>query len=911
MSFRVLPFLCISILWLNTVTAQCPTTVTTATTESRCKESGTITVTATPAAAYTYEIIAGPSLSDPTTSNIFTSLGAGTYTIQISRGGCSTTTTATVAGNYADPGLISVGSVGKIACPGGSTCVTVNQPTGGRLPWSYSIVAGPVIKPAQSGTSFCDLTAGTYSVQALDSCGVVRTTQFTIDVDTGYLFFEQYGYSITHSSCNDIVVCPTMGWHNTSSHTLAKVWYVKPNGDTLKTKGFRQVPIGCDTLVGEAHSYGRWQGIAWDTCGRKYQTFFDYNAPSLYVSGYGLTCSGYQVNFGNMWKYGVKVGYTIRKCSDNSIVYNTVQVPPATTFYSPNYELEFDTCYIFEHYNECGDTVRYMNYSRSNTSVFNINACGGPGCKKRGSGHIQLWQDYNSGVPPVTYTIISGPEGVGSSIVQTAGYSWVVFQNMALGTYTIAGVDNCGRRDTVTVVLDKPLIKSVEVTQVPHCSGGANLHVKITSNYILCDNWHSSGSNLYVTGYNTSSPPLPSPVNIVTTPVSHTKPGTWEGDFNNVLLDSVLISYYAYEGCVDDTMIHINQYHAPTLSNIVGYVCDPSGIGTLNYTVTGGKPPYRFRVKPDISSTWSAWQDSAVFTGMSSGAYDISVEDGCPNGEIRSATFYSWEKSDFSMSALCAEYGSPFTLTINPPVNYASYQWYKDNLFLGSGSSYSIPGFSSSDEGVYSVQQSFKNGGCIGSTAKTIQSCAIIPLLFGELSGNYNGNAVVLKWNTLMDEAGTTFHIERSVDGHTFIAVGTLEGVTYSNAGGSLYGFTDNNPVSSAIYRIRYNTANGKTNYSNSIRLSKNNIADDSITVSPIPFNDSFTMSVKSDSKEKCTISLFNINGNIVYQKTTMLKKGYNKIWCEGDGIAALPAGIYILKATTESYTKGIKVLKY
>lgn len=886
--------------------AQCPTSTTVTTTESRCKENGTITINAVPAAGYVYEIISGPTLSDPTTSNVFTSLGPGNYTIEISRGGCVITVPATVAGNYIDPGLITMASIGKIACPGGKACATANQPSNGRLPWKYSIVAGPVVKPIQSSPSFCELPNGTYSIQALDSCGVVRTTQFTIGIDTGNLTFQNTGSSLLRSSCTDIVLCPTAVWNNTSSHSLVKVWYIKPNGDTLKTKNFRSTPIGCDTLYGEAKNYGTWKAVAWDTCGRKWQDVFTYSPPSLYVSGNSPLCSGYQVNFGNMWRYGISVGYTVRKCRDNSIVYSTVQTPPSTTFYSPNFQLEYDTCYIFEHYNECGDTVRYKNFSTVNTAKFNINACGGPGCKNRGTGHIKLYQDYRSGIPPVTFTILDGPQGIGSTTVQVPGSSWTSFQNMLLGTYTIAGIDACGSRDTVTVTLNKPLIKSIDVTQVPNCSGGANLHIKITSNYIMCDN------SYVTTGFNTVPnqvvPAIGNPLNIIATPVSQTTPGTWEGDYNNVLRDSIRFYYYAYEGCVDDTVIKITQYKPPSLSNTAGYVCGSSGTGTLNYSLSGGKPPYRFRVKPDNSSTWGPWQDSAIFPGISAGAYDINVEDGCPNGAIRSATFYSWEKSDFNMSAPCAEYGDPFTLTVNPPVNYAGYRWYRDNTYLGTGPSYTIPSFSSANQGRYTLQQVFKNGGCTDSTAKWVVHCSILSLLFGDLSGTYNKNDVTLQWNTLRDAPGSIFNIERSVNGSSFKIIGNVQ--CLSSSSGSVYHFTDAAPLAASFYRIRYISPDGKKGYSNTIGLKKNAITDDAVKVSPVPFKYWFTITIRSAIEENCSIRLFNIAGKPVYKRTTGLKKGNNTIWVDDDTIGALPAGVYILETGTENTAKRFKIMK-
>ena len=52
--------------------------------------------------------------------------------------------------------------------------------TGGSTPYTYSIIAGPVLSPAQSSNVFQSLTPGTYTVKVTDNCNTSVTSNFTV-----------------------------------------------------------------------------------------------------------------------------------------------------------------------------------------------------------------------------------------------------------------------------------------------------------------------------------------------------------------------------------------------------------------------------------------------------------------------------------------------------------------------------------------------------------------------------------------------------------------------------------------------------------------------------------------------------------------------------------------------------------
>jgi hypothetical protein len=895
-------FTCLILLLLcasSKIAAQCSFTATAITTESRCKGSGTITINSTPAAAYTYQITAGPSVGDPTSLNIFSTLPAGNYIIKVTLGGCSINIAATVKGNYIEPGLLT-GVVKKIACPAGTGCITANQPVNGRLPYSYALVSGPVTRPDQASTQFCDLPAGTYTLQAHDSCGVVRSTNYTIVYDTGTFVAFTYGYDLRHANCTDLIICPLKGFTGTTSHSQIKIWYIKPNGDTIKYNNLID-PYPCDTLIGESHTYGVWTMLGFDSCGRMVTSTFTHSPPGLSLDYKGTVCGGFELRIGNAWKYGVPVGYTVRRCSDNSIVYNVNQTPP-TTFFSQYFLLQHDSCYIFEHYNNCGDTIR-TRYTVPPKPVFKINACDGTACSVAGKGSITVYQNYLSGTSPVTYKIIAGPEGVGMTAVQLQFASYIYLRDLAMGTYQVEGTDACGQKDTVTVTLNKPLQRSITITKTPNCSGGANLHIKVVSTFKQCSFASTLAGNII--RVDVTSPSY-FPVNINTVNPTDITPGVWEADYYNVLPGNLLLQTYATnDGCAWDTTINISSYTAPVLSNVTGYFCNTTGTGTINYILNGGVPAFQYRIRRQGAASWSGWQSNAVFTGISAGVYELNTIDACPNGSITSFSFKPWVKSAITFNNACPTIGQPFVLSSNPNIPGVNYQWLLDGVLIGTDPQLTIPNFQSTNEGIYKLVQTFPGGNCSDSSSRWVLNCSILPVQFDKLSGSLFANTVLLKWNTLQEQDGLFFEIEKSSDGINFSKIGSINAFNLFN--GSSYKFTDANPGSTNFYRIKYKVAEGVTSYSNIIQVINTVLQSTNITVNPTPFTSHLTVQIQSQFKETGTVKIIDLAGNTLFIKNVAINKGANNIILEAP-ITTMPSGTYIIEIAgiRERFTKKI-----
>ncbi|MCA0398735.1 MAG: T9SS type A sorting domain-containing protein [Bacteroidetes bacterium] len=891
------------LLQIQGVFAQCSFSVTATSTESRCRESGSIVVNGSPySASFIYEIVSGPRTAAASSNNTFLNLPAGNYVVRTTRNGCSVDKNVTVAGNYSEPGLLLTKQK-NIACPSGTGCITALQPSNGRAPYSYALISGPQTRPAQSTPEFCGLPAGQYTLQAFDSCGVVRTTNVTLAIDTGDFVAYTYGYSLQHANCTDLIVCPTTGFSKTSSHTQMMIWYVTPTGDTLKANGY-EYPVKCDTLVGYSHTYGNWQMLAYDTCGRMRKSNFTFNRPGIDISLVANICGGYQVHVGNAWKYGVSVGYRVYKCSNNALVYDFTE-SPQTSYFSPTMTLEFDTCYRFVHYNSCGETLT-TTYTRKGKPAFNIFGCDAPGCSKPGTGSITLWQTYQSATGTIRYTILSGPERVGETLDMPTGYSWVNYKDLQLGTYTIGAVDECGERDTVTVVVDNPLIRNIQVTQVENCSGGADLHVKITSNFQAClTPTNYGGADIYVTAVS----PGYTPTNVVSTPTTANAYSNWEADYLSVKSNSLLLRLYNPFGCTFDTVIAIRQYQKPVLSGVNGYVCSANGTGVLMGTLTGGRAPFSYRIREVNASTWGDWQSGLQFSNVHPGQYQVEVRDACPNGSINVFTFTEWQASPIRTSSMCVSNGSSLTLSADPAIDGVAYEWQHNGVSVGMGPSLVISNYQDANGGQYTLRQVFPGAVCVDQTSINYYSCSVLPAALGDLSGHIVNGNVVLNWKTFQENEPGYFTIERinndqiAKQVHTMQAKGLSNGSSYVYAGEHL-------AEGQAWYRVVYTTQTGRQMVSNTIRLKEENGTTETVGLSPVPFSDNLKVALKAKVAGLVYINVYNVGGRLLYTHRAIVNEGLNNILLPQDRLSILPAGIYFVEIKTVSGVYREKAIK-
>jgi gliding motility-associated-like protein len=113
----------------------------------------------------------------PQTSNVFSGLSAGTYTVSVTDAiGCTGSTTITITQGG---GVTATITTTPTACTGISNgTITVNA-AGGILPYQYSLNGGPL----QASNVFTGLAAGIYSIRVIDANGCFN--QYSVTVNPG------------------------------------------------------------------------------------------------------------------------------------------------------------------------------------------------------------------------------------------------------------------------------------------------------------------------------------------------------------------------------------------------------------------------------------------------------------------------------------------------------------------------------------------------------------------------------------------------------------------------------------------------------------------------------------------------------------------------------------------------------
>ena len=162
-----------------------------------------------------------------------------------------------------------------------------------------------------------------------------------------------------------------------------------------------------------------------------------------------------------------------------------------------------------------------------------------------------------------------------------------------------------------------------------------------------------------------------------------------------------------------------------------------------------------------------------------------------------------------------------------------------------------------------------------------------LPLTLLQLQANNNGSAVQLQWQTTQEENTASFSIERSADGSSFTAIGSVAAANTSFKNN--YAYTDAQPVTNTgFYRLKMIDIDGKFTYSHIVSVRRDNNAV-ALLISPNPATN--ILYVQATGNEPVTIQITDMNGRILQQQ----KKTLNGNTSFSINIQQLPTGSYYL----------------
>jgi len=179
------------------------------------------------------------------------------------------------------------------------------------------------------------------------------------------------------------------------------------------------------------------------------------------------------------------------------------------------------------------------------------------------------------------------------------------------------------------------------------------------------------------------------------------------------------------------------------------------------------------------------------------------------------------------------------------------------------------PGTAGTNSGTIGNPQVNRTGFSVTSLANTFYWGSVnpgnttLPVDLLSFSGQRQSDKVVLSWQTAMDNAHTSFSVERSTDGIGFVEIGQVP-VAGDLTAGHAYSFSDQRPVNGKnYYRLKIADLDGAFTYSRivSVYLTE----DDGFGIFPNPSDGySITVRVGLSSQVPNTIDVFNDQGILV-----------------------------------------------
>ncbi|TDW96381.1 SprB repeat-containing protein [Dinghuibacter silviterrae] len=783
-------------------------------TQSSCQASGTITVLASGGATpYTYTIIAGPSTAPAQSSNVFSSLVPGAYSVKVTDN-CNTsdTVSVTVTGSYTIPSPAA--TTQSPTCPGGSDGSLTVAVTGGVGPFSYSLISpSPVTAGPQTSNVFTNLAPGSYTYRVSDSCGNFQTRTVTLaaaSAESMSVFGILSAISCDSFSLEILTGVPGSRPPYTVSVTL-------PDGRVL-SQVFTGAPGTVTFNFHFHHIYGNNELVSYsitDNCGSQQgsslnlKTYLDIGVSSVPPVG----CGGqYSYLFGTPILCGTPT-YTLISPSGTVLATQTSNwfsgFPPGN-----GYKLVRQEC--------CSsDTVSFNwaappGFHFSGVQVASYSTC------REGTAAIIL----TTNIADLSYIIIaSGAPSMtlADGTVHTFSYPDTLTTDMSnagyldefpVGTYKFYAVSTCGEKDSITVTVQASDLRhdTFLATMKAGCSGNNEITMQVTS---TAGEWGVNSASIYVNSahyadinsysYSSTDGGLPG--------------GTYYLSYNYSNLFGSNGTYLpGLDGSCDvlrDT-INIPAYTQPSFSTLPAIAnCGTTRNVALLPDSASGVQPYTFQM---ISPTASAVQSTPVFDGLTAGTYTFEMSDACGNSYSSNVSVNTLAPPVVTVTGgTCAGGAATFSLPASP---FYSYTWQHPDGSTSTGNSLLINPVTATDTGAYQISLTSVIGGCTStsSTSVSLEFCTVLAESLLTFTGQYNGGVVQLNWQSAIETNLAYYVVERSTDGINFTP---LWEVTAKNGTMNSYATTDAHPPSGVVYyRLQMVEAGGTVHYSQVISVS-------------------------------------------------------------------------------------------
>jgi len=159
-----------------------------------------------------------------------------------------------------------------------------------------------------------------------------------------------------------------------------------------------------------------------------------------------------------------------------------------------------------------------------------------------------------------------------------------------------------------------------------------------------------------------------------------------------------------------------------------------------------------------------------------------------------------------------------------------------------------------------------------------------LPVQFLLFNVRCTGNSVIINWKTAQEQNTSRFIIERSPEGIRWSAIGTVSAAGNSTIERS-YSYTDNSPLTGAMYRIAEYDMDGRIQYTSIIR--SDCAPKDSWRAWPNPVQEMLWVNITTTGASSATIKVFDNKGSLVRSQQNALLPGNNQLNIDMKRLAA------------------------
>jgi Secretion system C-terminal sorting domain len=902
------------------LSAQCPASVTAyiqSQTNATCPSNGMLVIGSNANLVTTAQYqftVAPPGISlAAQTSNVFTSLLPGNYTVKVSCGASSALVSTTITSTYVQlTGSTAITNTCVNFTKGGRITVTAAN---GNPPYTYSVLKTTNANYADNlslyGASniFNTADSGTFQVRIKDACGNFITKTVIIEPSIAAIKIAPY-YVTYDQPCGsgNVSLYFALEDINNTTQNIATIpgglkfdVYQKGAGCTrgafirseIKTSiSYQQLIIPENTSV-----YVRVTNTCGDTASSCYTKP---DAPTNFETYWNTTLTGCATaaapnGFMNISydysKYGTEpIAHSVIKLVGGAIVRNpTVD---STRFNNLPYGE-----YVVVAVDACGKISKDTIYVPAIGSPAEFSGWTDLECiSQTGTLHYRAFidgfiQDLRHGI----VTITSGPTNVGAIGSWVSDLPVIEWFGLVPGTYTASIVTPCDNKN-VTFIIEPTstvLVQSLVVTTTQACNNGGVIYGVL--------NFNGAGLVYY---------DLFSSANVLlATNASGNFTGLSAGNY------TLKARIELWSNCgipvynIAKPITIVPDGTPPVVTKKIGLICEDANgvVTTVGKAIIKhvGFAPFKIEIKkitePDanyILQTTNSISNYTINGLLPYENYRVRVTDACGNTALTDVAIGKLQELN-ATNTLGACVGAEYILSA-PDLVDASYSWKLNGAVIATTRELVFPTYTNANNGTYECTMII-GGGCVKRVFTSILTgtCGLLPIKVESISATPKDCKIDLVWAIAQEINANKYEIERSRNGNQFEKIGERAAV-YNNAGGT-YGYQDKAPIAGInYYRLKMIENDGTYTYSKIVTAKSSCDAKDKlVSFYPNPVvNKTVNVSVNSMLGGTVMVNFISLTGQVIQKEKIVLNIGdtYKVIKLQN-----LSKGVYLVRVTDDN----------